>query len=447
MDQAVTLAVKTLDSLLPPLIGLPIYLLARRWPGASQLTALSAAAAASCGFHSLMLLGDFEKNALALVFMAWLAWGIHEWLCGPRLRSLLGVVGLSGLLGLTHVGTLGASCGFAGLATVVALVVLKDKAQRWSLLKLVLLSGGLLALAVGLVYKIYDPERAVRLVSALTDPATIQTSKHPIPNIMPSGPDIPGPSGGRGGMLGVLPYLRHALAGLFIIVGLTALWQGWQRRQLLQPADQAIIISTVGSMIFLGGPWWDMDKGFRFNLIAAVFACITFSWCAAASSRQWQRGLCNACLLFYAAASICLYPLRGGRAMIHEGSMDELASLKNKIPQPEHSLVVARHGLEWWVAWTLHTHIAQPSAIAAEDWDKYAGIYYLTENKPMMPFGGGPPGKKSSGGEQFRPMGFMRGPQHPSNAAIIHTGEHYKLSHAKILPENLRPMDFLEPWW
>ena len=74
----------------------------------------------------------------------------------------------------------------------------------------------------------------------------------------------------------------------------------------------------------------------------------------------------------------------GGRASVAEDVVEELRTLAPLCPAPERTLIVARHGLEWWVAWTLHTHIAQPTAVTTADWSAYSQVLYLLEKRPAM---------------------------------------------------------------
>jgi hypothetical protein len=186
-----------------------------------------------------------------------------------------------------------------------------------------------------------------------------------------------------------------------------------------------------------------MDKGMRFVLIAAVPCCLALSWVAAALRVGWLRRVMILLMVAYAGGSLVLYPQVGGRPMMSEEARDELVQMKARIPGQGRSLIVARHGLEWWVSWFTGARIAQPSAVSAADWQSYEAVYYITEKRPvgapgpgMRPFGPGGPGG-----------GPMRGPDVPEGADVIFEGVHYSLAHVSAVPRHLAPAEFLEPWW
>jgi hypothetical protein len=318
---AIELAVKALDSALPPMAAVPVYLLARRWSGATAWTALAAAAAAGLGAHQLTMLGDFEKNALALVWLCWLAWALHVWVSTPGPKTATLVAMFAGLLGLTHVGTLGAACGFSGLTVLLALVFAKGK--RPAILRLVLFCALVLGAGVSVVYMRYDAERAVRLVKALSDPTTIEDSKHPKPTMGPIDQGKPG---------GPPPVIRYAPPAVMLLSALGVLLLVWRKRNTLSPADKTLACAAALTAATLGGPWWDMDKGMRFMLIAAVPCILAVSWCAATLQRRWLKIGIVVLLAAYGIGSAAGYARMGGRPMMTEDARDELLQIRKLVP-------------------------------------------------------------------------------------------------------------------
>jgi hypothetical protein len=116
--------------------------------------------------------------------------------------------------------------------------------------------------------------------------------------------------------------------------------------------------------------------------------------------------------------------------VITTAQRDELRTLAPLIVRPERTLVVAHHGLEWWTAWTLRTHIAQPSAVSREDWQRYDHLFYLTE-KASSERRGGPGGPLG-----FGPPGL--GPENaiPDGAVNVHDGPLFTLARVDEPPEN-----------
>ena len=123
-----------------------------------------------------------------------------------------------------------------------------------------------------------------------------------------------------------------------------------------------------------------------------------------------------ALLLLVVAPSVPLLA-RGGHPILTDAALSELASLTACMEEPERSLVVARHGLEWWTAWSLRTHIAQPSAVQAADWSRYRQVFFLRQkggSDTSIPVGLGPPP--------------FEDPAIPRDALVVHDGPCFTLA-------------------
>jgi hypothetical protein len=180
----------------------------------------------------------------------------------------------------------------------------------------------------------------------------------------------------------------------------------------------------------------------------------------------------------------------GPRPIIADQAASELKQLAASVEDPANTLIVAHHGLEWWTAWTLHTHIAQAQALKPEDWKKYKYVWFIEDKRGMrMPMGGGggpsfmgtilgnggpskvpggrergadprrndmgmmpPPMMMGGGGRDPRggPQGMggkgggpMAGPSIPDDAEVLHEGEFFKLAWVKSPPDFLTQRDRL----
>jgi hypothetical protein len=147
-----------------------------------------------------------------------------------------------------------------------------------------------------------------------------------------------------------------------------------------------------------------------------------------------------------------------GAARHHPEAAQELRTLSRCVSQPGRTLVVARHGLEWWTAWTLHTHVAQARALRAEDWSKYAEVLFLEEKGAGGRDRGGPGGFAPPGGRGGRerpppgfggpsraggPSGFggpggappMMEAEIPQSAEVLHNGTYFRLARVREAPD------------
>lgn len=480
---AIVFAVKLLDSILPPLVAVPLFWMGWRWTrqsGGSATAALLPAVFACLGAQALGMVGDFQKNSLALVWLAALAPAAHGFFEKPNWRSAIAPLGIFALLGLTHVGVLGAAIFFATALVGCGAFV----AGRADIRKLLVVAGvGLAILAVAglVVYLAYDPARIKRLANTVLSPKTFlagEDRKRPpgLRNLPPPGAGMPldrpalrpddrnlppgagfPPGGGPGGMMFLRrwPWLPGAF---FLTVGLVGIGVALWRRKVLPANDLILILAAALTCATLGGPFFNMDKAMRLRLIAAIPAALTVSFLLAQMKWKSFRYALGGLLLAATVASAAMYLRQGGRhAIVNEETVAELKTLAEFAQPPESTLIVARHGLEWWVAWTLHTHIAHANSVTAEDWTRFQNVFYLVEKgnrgRPPGPGGFRPgmrPGFPPDGrGAPFRPrlgpppggpMGGMMNVRIPPGAEILHDGKKLKLARVTSSPE-----DVIEP--
>jgi len=497
-DAAIVWAVKLADATLPPLAALPVAWLGKQWwrsgERPSAFVWLAPAAAVCLSSLVLRMTGDFQKNALALVWLAALAPAALVFLRRPSLRTMALPLVLLALLGLTHIGVLGGALVFCAALAVVALVSAKRGTRRHILL-LILLGAGVLGIAVGSAYTLYDPARVTRLVEAFVQPATALEDRGPghppgpppgepqpfnaaAPDRQPAPPDS-GETSLRGSEQGMPPRPPDSMggpgfglppgwgaghgpghgwadprtlfpAGSCFAIALCALWLLWRQRRELTPAERSVATAAALTALVLAAPIYDGQKAERLLLVAIIPTAIAATFVLSRIVLlSWSR-IVGACALTFVLTDAARALPFGGRASVGENLVEELRSLAPFCPAPERTLIVARHGLEWWAAWTLHTHIAQPTAVTAADWSAYAHVLYLKEKERFGPPNGGEVGRSGpQSGDAPRdrpgqPRSYRDGPPHgpgeirlPPNAQSLHDGPTLTLACVPTAPEHV----------
>ena len=467
LETSILLAVRLCDAILPTLVAIPVFLLGRNWcvrTGRSVWPAAVAAALAVLGMPALSMVGDFEKNSLGLAWLAGLIVALHAWMTQRTCGRAAAVLVLLGLCGLTHIGVFGAALLLTALTWAADLALLRGKEGLRTLRHIgaVAAAGAaVVALVAGVVLWKFDPARIQRLTRALSHPIVfVQTGGHAGDKNFHAFP----PSGGTSDQLrpppgaqprradrghmgppgqGMLP--QGVPTGLFFLVAVGALALPFRRRFGLPLADRATTIGCAVTVVLLTGPWMQDDVMMRLRLIAMIPAAFAAVFVMVHLPGRWSASLCATAVLALTAATSIPLLSRGGHPTISAAAFGELRALTAQVTQPNRTLVVARHGLEWWSAWTLHTHIAQSRAVLASDWSKYDTVLFIQE-KGTRRHGGERPDRKPMdrrgpppgfGGPQGGPP--MMEAEIPSDAEILHDGTYFRLARVRKPVEALTP--------
>lgn len=240
---------------------------------------------------------------------------------------------------------------------------------------------------------------------------------------------------------------------LSLVLSLAAVAVLIWRRHDVQPWERALVVASAVLALFLSSPFLNQDMASRFQLMAFAPAVILVAFLAARSGNLTLRSVLIIGTIAVVLATVPATVQSPNRPSIEEASYTELASLQTSITDPSHTLIIARHGLEWWAAWALHTDVAQPTAVTDTDWTTYASVLYLQETgnsigagmgapgmtlRPQLPVSSRRPRQIPAGIPPVRP-GFTLGttpPQRggpggmtqPSDASTVHSGTYFTFS-------------------
>ena len=337
-DAAVLVASRVMDCSLPPWIAACVMALGYQWSGGRR------AAIAGCGaaaittvlwWPAMIMLSEFEKNSLGLVWMAAAVWACVLAMRDGGWRRWLALAGILALAALTHIGSFAATALTIGLALLFRLATpLRAARLRVWLNWLVTIAA--VGASLLLLLAAFDSTRAVALVNT---PVTMFRNVG---------------WGGRQGMVVVLLIVAIGVAAM----GLRQVWR--ERGQGLE-ADAAIVIAASIVAIVLAVPKNAEYLG-RLALMAGVPIAIVFTYVMArrgAAGRSPVLGfLALAGALAVAAMGIShARPLGPGASVVQAEGGDELRRVRGQIADPDATLVIATHGLEWWAGYFLHTPV------------------------------------------------------------------------------------------
>lgn len=118
----------------------------------------------------------------------------------------------------------------------------------------------------------------------------------------------------------------------------------------------------------------------RLHLIAYLPAAVLFAWITGVLRPISVKALCTAALLINALAVLPVIP-QASLPTIAEQSYSELLSLRNRGGDTGRTVVVARHGLEWWAAWALDADVVPTIGATPDLWNRYDTVLLLQETK------------------------------------------------------------------
>lgn len=398
LEASILLASKLFDSIIPAVAAIPAFLLAVRWPGSrhSVWAGLAAAALAVLSSGPLTMIGDFQKNAFGMVLVLGCAYYLQQALAHRSRRALIGVGVFLALTGITHIGAFGVALA---LTAAVAVLWALSLGRKWRSLLVIggLGAGG--AGLLGLLALLGDSARIQRLLNLLRNPLSLFQAN-----------GMGGRTGGGPGSLRLGLTLQNpqivllsaalAAAALAVLIG---------RRRTVQPWERSLVLAAAILALFLSSPFLNQDMSSRLELMAFAPGVLLVSFLFARLQIAPVRYGMVACVLAVLLIAVPSTVRSGSSSSIAENSYTELASLKSSISDPSHTLVIARHGLEWWAAWALHTNVAQATAVTSADWKTYTSVLYLQEKgsvgeQALGPGLSGAPGAAAPGQGSSQPQ-------------------------------------------
>jgi hypothetical protein len=435
IDTATLFASRLVDALAEPMVAIPLFMAAWILAGGKRGMipgAIAVGLAITVSAPLLRMVGDFEKQSMAYVFMA------GTWICGwiamrsesgqGAMRWWLVAALMLVMAALTHAGTFAATA--LGAALMLGVRAVRGGVDRRKGLRAAVVLMSIGAVSFGAVWWL-APGKATAIMKL---PITLIT-----PDSQQSGPGRPG---GPGGLLMGAVWIGAVLLG-------TALLARATRSLTRTVADEALVIGMFFTAACLVCPIFSGDHMMRLALMVPVpLACIAV-YLLCTSRRpvirilQWSVSAVAAVFLVVSATNHM-----HGRLMetISDEGYADLRSWRTELIPGDQAVVSARHGLEFWAAFAMDTH-GRWGTLKDSDFDQYERLYVLeTRRGPNGPRGGpgprpgadrgpgpgrGPGPDRGPGPGPGRGPGRGRGPMAdpviPAEALIVKQSDHFTL--------------------
>jgi hypothetical protein len=420
IDTAAVWSTRVMDAVAEPLAAVAVFVAAwtfARGARGAILGAMATALAVTVSPPLVRMVGDFEKQSMAYVFMAgtwtcaWLAMRTSD------RRGMLawgtGSLAMLGLAALTHAGTFAATG--LGTAIVLATWTLRGGIPRARALQAVLVLAVFGGAAYGAVWWL-APGKAMAISTLVSRMLAGDVGNSGGAGMRwpggPRGPGGPGSGGGGGGFpLGIAWSL--ALVG-----GLAFAW--WTTRRLRRAlpdakraarADEALLFGMVVTAACLSCPLLGGDQLMRLLLmvpvplafVAAFVLCESPGAEADAPLARTARWIVQRPAAALAGVALAVTAVSGthrrGREALDAQALADLRSWRADLAPGDRAVVAARHGLEFWAAFAMDTH-ARWGTLRREDFDSYDRFFILEERRGGR---GGPGGPDDAMDDDFPP--------------------------------------------
>ncbi|MEZ6190232.1 MAG: hypothetical protein R3C45_02975 [Phycisphaerales bacterium] len=399
LNDAVIFSSRLIDGVAQPWSALPIMMLGYAWSSGRREALPGCAAAAVLAVMSppiMRMASDFQKNSLGLVWMVFALWAMRNAMAHRPSVRRWGLLCLFILLsGLTHIGAFGVTCVMLG-ATAIAYRLAGDSLRPTRTDMIVL--GGMAGLAAALIGAMLWLE-PVRTVYLLGTPWRVI----------------------HAGQLRLSPPTVAASVVIYSLLVLVVR-QAWRDRDVMR-CDRAVVTGAAVAVAMLTFPFLQGDYALRFMLMSpvpgAVLVAFVMARRAEAGKARWPAHALVAVTVPLALIS----PMMMLGPVLSTSAFNELNRMRDQVPDPAGTLIVAPHGVEFWAGLVMHTPVSW-SRIPDDAFTQYARVLILEPKPgpamdrrppPPGPDGHGPPG---NAGSELKV---------PADAKLIPGGESFNL--------------------
>ena len=343
-DTLILNLVKLVDSISISLLLIPLYKIIRlSKPSSLKYFDASIISFSVLSFSPLVLTSDLQKNSLAIVFLfGFIACSLSYLIKNKKFDILLSITFLF-LTGLTHFGTF-----------VFALFFLLVSVLYFYKTKAIIPITIVIAVSIGIV-AIFDLSRFNRLLSFWN----VLFEKPALLNRMLAPPDF-------------LNILISIFLAIFGIITLKA------KGSTLTSYQKAIIFSSIVCLIILSFPLLDGEYFKRLSLFLFIPQILLILQIAPTIS---VRQLKTISIFLFVFTTLSIFAVSGHpkETVIDTSAYENLKELNPLIESRNETIIIARHGLEWWTAWALHTKVGQDKAIDKAFFEKYKNVIFITQ--------------------------------------------------------------------
>lgn len=372
--------VKVVDSLSVPLLLIPLYQILNLSKRINfSYFILSIVGFAVLSFYTLNLTSSFQKNSLAITILIFSISWFFKFLESKNWKQLIVAIAFLTLTGLTHFGT------FA-FALLLGTFFLAFSFKKKAVIPIILL----ITAALLLIYQ-FDTVRFSRLLLSWKG----LFSRLPNP----------------GQLLLTGVYLGFAIVTT----------RGYIRfKNSFNIYDKAIILTCISLLIFIPFPIIDPQASGRMSAFLFIpIVLILFKFEPFISIKM--KKIVSIGLGVITLGSIGFFIIMTPPVEVSIEALKDMDKMKPYITEPDRTVIVSKHNLEFWVAWALEVDVSQESKFNDTLINDYEDIFIINQIRDVELRVG--PGRRN---EEAKRNHFDE-PLIPANSSLVYSSEYFKL--------------------
>jgi hypothetical protein len=332
--------VKIVDSLALPMSIIPLYYLLKN-EGLSLFQQAVIVIFVLFSFSAMMMLGDFQKNAFGIPFLFGVVYYGKAYLVEAKSSVFWKLAICFLIIALSHFGVL----IFTVLLLAVALLLTQNSRSLW---KLVILGGSVIALAM-----LFDESRGQRLLNLFSEVFHRPVLFH----------------------FGPPEFVLYLFAYLMMYLGYRYL----KSKEDISAQDKMIIQVLIVFSGVVAFPLWDGDYARRLSMMLFVPLSVLLVYLLKSENKRFQNRLIGFLLFLTIAPNIGVFRMK--KTTVSNEAFEYLEQFQSSIENADQTLVIARHGLEWWTNWALNTKVGNGKAVDKALFDQYDHVLFLEQKQ------------------------------------------------------------------
>ena len=367
MNASIDMTSRIFDSIVPVLSIIPAYLLVKKilLNKKEFTTAIVFASISILYFSFLVLISDFQKNSLGLLWLFWLVYYLHSVHEKPITKNYLFMFLFLVLAGLTHYGC------FAVAITVVVLDILVNYSLRLNLKKFIkafIVSITIAAVCIGLVFLInkWRAEIFIRIpLDIFNDPILFPLLK---------GKPVLSP----------FEIFNMVLVNISAVVGFAVYINNYR---VIENPLRSFILSMILLSLFLSSPMLNVDAALRVYFISYLTALPLIPFIYNFISSKRKKGIYIFLVVSVIILSIISVESKKQQSNMNENIYSEMTEIQKHLPDNSRTVIVARHGMEFWSMWIFRIDAVRQELLTKSYWNWYKSVIFLIQKKETSQFG------------------------------------------------------------